>query len=698
MSRLAFGRSYFRARGSPAWPTRGDELFCGLTEKEILWLQSGVVKPFEMPARRKPKRTPAKVARARELRWEKKFVALPAVEKRGLGERRRGAVARRAARHRGAPRAPQPPRALVCGGLHLRSDALPAGRLAADRHVARCASADRKFVSRRRYLQRRSQGVNQQPVERASKLPALNLGAKRSSFAKPWDPFGGAGPSKSADVPRDACLVLALRSLGYRVPFSGPGPFRALEHGCPMLRPFGKGLKPVSAADVEAGDFVVWIAGHFVGLRIDERVTVYDGAAPAQEVSLSEINALGDALFFEVVDSGRSGFGSSGPSGGAGPSERRLSVEQLETIERNRALAVARRSLRHSSAVDRSRVDDQLTPGQLRQIAENREFANLVRSASGGLSIPALPEGCLPPAAPATPLDFLKYAVEAPRDLLLERCNPHERDRRLAFDSPSHTYYVDGVATLGSVTGLVHRFAAEFHADRVIAGMQRSPRWPRPGYLRQAISPSTVSGLRSAPSGDRLAALLEQADKDEAAICQAAQQLARAEPKLRYLIDELSLTAEEIKAKWEANRIEAANRGTWMHLNFELHLNRVRVLWKSDEMRLFLRFIATLKGLTAFRTEWMIFGEEERLAGSIDFVATDSAGELTLFDWKRSRGLQNKYPGHGLCHAIRQMLPPLEHLADCSGVHYRLQPSSFVNMVALGCVSNRSQLQFRSAY
>ena len=86
-----------------------------------------------------------------------------------------------------------------------------------------------------------------------------------------------------------------------------------------------------------------------------------------------------------------------------------------------------------------------------------------------------------------------------------------------------------------------------------------------------------------------------------------------------------------------------------------------------------LRFIATLKGLTAFRTEWMIFGEEERLAGSIDFVATDAAGELTLFDWKRSRGLQNKYPGHGLCHAIRQMLPPLEHLADCSGVHYRLQ-------------------------
>jgi len=33
----------------------------------------------------------------------------------------------------------------------------------------------------------------------------------------------------------------------------------------------------------------------------------------------------------------------------------------------------------------------------------------------------------------------------------------------------------------------------------------------------------------------------------------------------------------------------------------------------------------------------MIFGEEERLAGSIDFVATDGAGKLHLFDWKRSK-------------------------------------------------------------
>lgn len=47
--------------------------------------------------------------------------------------------------------------------------------------------------------------------------------------------------------------------------------------------------------------------------------------------------------------------------------------------------------------------------------------------------------------------------------------------------------------------------------------------------------------------------------------------------------------------------------------------------------------VQQLRGLRAFRTEWMIYAEQERLAGSIDFVAIDDKGELHLFDWKRSK-------------------------------------------------------------
>ena len=55
-------------------------------------------------------------------------------------------------------------------------------------------------------------------------------------------------------------------------------------------------------------------------------------------------------------------------------------------------------------------------------------------------------------------------------------------------------------------------------------------------------------------------------------------------------------------------------------------INRVPVEIERPEMMLFLKFTRTLAGLTAFRTEWMIYGEEERLAGSIDFVAEDADG------------------------------------------------------------------------
>ena len=70
---------------------------------------------------------------------------------------------------------------------------------------------------------------------------------------------------------------------------------------------------------------------------------------------------------------------------------------------------------------------------------------------------------------------------------------------------------------------------------------------------------------------------------------------------------------------------------------YQAWLNRVPADVESHEMTLFLKFVRTLEGLTAFRTEWTIYGEGERLAGSIDFVAEDKHGNLVIFDWKRSK-------------------------------------------------------------
>ena len=56
------------------------------------------------------------------------------------------------------------------------------------------------------------------------------------------------------------------------------------------------------------------------------------------------------------------------------------------------------------------------------------------------------------------------------------------------------------------------------------------------------------------------------------------------------------------------------------------------------ELFLFQKFMQGLEGLTAFRTEWTIFGEEEALAGSIDLVAQDSSGQLVFFRLEADQG------------------------------------------------------------
>lgn len=73
--------------------------------------------------------------------------------------------------------------------------------------------------------------------------------------------------------------------------------------------------------------------------------------------------------------------------------------------------------------------------------------------------------------------------------------------------------------------------------------------------------------------------------------------------------------------------------------HIEAYLNRCPIDPDTPEFRLFKQFLSGLGGLTAYRTEWMIYADAENLAGSIDFCAQDSDGALILFDWKRSKDI-----------------------------------------------------------
>eukprot|EP00439_Symbiodinium_sp_Y106_P041440 s3484_g5.t1 len=134
-------------------------------------------------------------------------------------------------------------------------------------------------------------------------------------------------------------------------------------------------------------------------------------------------------------------------------------------------------------------------------------------------------------------------------------------------------------------------------------------------------------------------------------------------PDLQLWTYEREMTEEEILQQWQLCGREAADRGTEAHYQIELWLNRDGCRLEEMEVQHSLQFMALLaqSGAKAFRTEWRIFGEEEDLAGSIDFAARLPHGGLVLVDWKRSDKLEK-----GLRNAFRRMAAPFEHLHDCS--------------------------------
>ena len=68
----------------------------------------------------------------------------------------------------------------------------------------------------------------------------------------------------------------------------------------------------------------------------------------------------------------------------------------------------------------------------------------------------------------------------------------------------------------------------------------------------------------------------------------------------------------------------------------------------------------------------MIFDEDVRLAGSIDFVAENEDGTLTIYDWKRCKEIKktNSFGGSALTECI-------SHLPDTNYWHYALQLNTY---------------------
>ena len=219
--------------------------------------------------------------------------------------------------------------------------------------------------------------------------------------------------------------------------------------------------------------------------------------------------------------------------------------------------------------------------------------------------------GTAGPAGPAGPACIIGPAGPT----FLSELHPHPRDALIEFDEPTHVYTIGGQKGYTSVTTWIHAHFANFDAD--------------------AMAGRIAAGRR-----------------------------AREDSAYKYF----GMSKAAILEGWEANRVAASGAGTAMHRDIELFYNGVDTGNASVEFGFFRRFLAEHPHLRPYRTEWCVFHEELRLAGSIDMVFETPAGDLLIYDWKRVREIsyESAFGQYG-------QPPGLAHMPDTNFWHYSLQ-------------------------
>jgi ATP-dependent exoDNAse (exonuclease V) beta subunit len=226
---------------------------------------------------------------------------------------------------------------------------------------------------------------------------------------------------------------------------------------------------------------------------------------------------------------------------------------------------------------------------------------------------------------------------------ILSSKNPHPRDAQIQFFETDHKYSIlcDPDSKYTSVTTWNHTHFEKFDADKIIKNMMKGRNW---------------------------------------------------NPTNKYW----GLSAEQIKALWSSN-VEAA-AGTALHYQIECFMNNPKfttddythqdlyanyILTNPDyktttplEWQYFIQFIQETPHLKPYRTEWTVYNEDIKIAGSIDMIYENPDGTLSIYDWKRSKNITriNNFNKFALTSCIC-------HLPDSNFWHYSLQLNTYKSIL-----------------
>jgi ATP-dependent exoDNAse (exonuclease V) beta subunit len=236
--------------------------------------------------------------------------------------------------------------------------------------------------------------------------------------------------------------------------------------------------------------------------------------------------------------------------------------------------------------------------------------------------------------------------------MYLSKINEHERDKNIHFYEPTHTYTIKGMTDFTSTTTFVHEHFRTFDANKIVDGIIKKDKW-------------------------------------------------RTDPTYKYY----QKPKEEILKEWNDNGKKQSGLGTQLHLNIEIFMNQELVdednnslitthdiLYQvyenechegikqpddSKEWGYFIRYIKDHPTFQPYRTEWFVYDEELKLAGSIDMVYLNPDGTLNIYDWKRSKSIEydNSYNN---AMAITECISTIP---DSNFWHYSLQLNTYKAMI-----------------
>ena len=229
---------------------------------------------------------------------------------------------------------------------------------------------------------------------------------------------------------------------------------------------------------------------------------------------------------------------------------------------------------------------------------------------------------------------------------ILSQVNSHERDNNIQFLEEGHKYTIltEPSTVYTSVTTWNHSHFPKFDADMIIKNMMKGKNW-KEGH--------------------------------------------------KYW----GLTAEQIKSSWSTNATNVSTAGTDLHYEIECFMNEPKLtphythkelydLYNTNdttdtndtnhnkpdniEWQYFINFVKDFPHLKPYRTEWIVYNEDIKLAGSIDMIYENPDGTLSIYDWKRAKEIIkiNKFNKYAITKEICEM-------PDTNYWHYSLQLNTY---------------------